>query len=90
MASATRAMNTLTSPITGFSSSPRSWLPTTRMAKLGRARPTLETLMISSPKRRLWPSHSEMGTAMTMAAITATNEIWTCSRMRTVMPSLPR
>ena len=59
------------------------------MANEGTARPMFEMLTESSPKRRLWPSHTASGTARSTAAARATNEISACCTRRLGMPDAP-
>src|SRR5437660_9682729 len=61
----------------------------TRMAKLGRARPTLETLMASAPPRPVWPSQMPRGRASAAATSTLATDMVTCSPRRWTTPASP-
>ena len=74
---------------TGMSLRPNQITPITSTANDGIAWPMLATLMVNVPERRLRPSSSPPGTAITTAITIAFPHNTRCSMTRCGMPSGP-
>jgi hypothetical protein len=58
-------------------------------ARVGIARPTFAAPIASRMPRRVWPTHSPIGNAITSAIAMDASEIATCSARRIGMPVGP-